>query len=238
MTHRPLEIVLFREEREADPYRTEFEKAGFTPFFVPILQTSYEPSLGWTDVSGSERPHAVVVTSRRSLVAIGQDIRLLGRVREEWGHLPWFAVGPATARAAERLGLNVHPSTPGTSTMLAEPIIQSGARRVAFLTGNPHREDLENALLAQGVDVHTTILYTMTIRPVAELPIAAGWAVVFSPRGAQAVHERLKASAGLRRAAIGPTTAAAMEALGLRVDAVADHPEPESLINAVHDAQE
>jgi uroporphyrinogen-III synthase len=129
--------------------------------------------------------------------------------------------------------MNVQPVVPGSSVGLVDPILQSGARHVLFLTGNPHREELEQALEQRGIDVSIFVLYSTSISEPEELPSGACWAVIFSPRGAQAVEKQLSAHPNLRRAAIGPTTALALHELGLPAHAVADFPDPESLFNSI-----
>ena len=71
----------------------------------------------------------------------------------------------------------------------------------------------------------------------AARPVPA-WLVVFSPSGWAAVQPAIDVWAGVRIAAIGQTTAAAIEGAGQAVAAIADAPTPEALRTALVEAQD
>jgi uroporphyrinogen-III synthase len=59
------------------------------------------------------------------------------------------------------------------------------------------------------------------------------WLVFFSPSGVEAVRKNGVDAGGYRLAAIGDTTAAAIDDAGYTAAAVADAPEPEAVVAAI-----
>lgn len=228
-------VVFYRAEQERDAFRSLFLGAGYEVAFCAVLDTVYVNKPHWPD----EHVDSVAVTSRRSLIALARDPLLLEQCRNLVGNAPWFAVGPATALAARRLGFRVVGAQYGTSAGMVAPMVSTGAKSVLLICGDPHRTELEEGLREHGVSVFTTILYKTT-SVTRHLPVPTeGWAVFFSPRGVETVADDLSGSGGaLRLAAIGQTTASAMLAAGIPVDAVATEPTAEAVLNAIATSEE
>ncbi len=170
------------------------------------------------------------------------------------------AVGAATAAACRAAGLDVAvTAADGTARGLAAAMVGAGsvapgpARGSASRTARPPRAilpgadiaraELADGLRAAGWAVEPVVVYRTVPRPPAPAVVhalAVGVdAVVFaSPSAARALFGGLDAAAraGLARAAvvcIGPTTAAAVAAAGLRVAAVAAERSAAALADAV-----
>ncbi|HUF10051.1 MAG TPA: uroporphyrinogen-III synthase [Rhodothermales bacterium] len=225
MHSRPL-IWLFKEPSRDDRFARAFESSGIDTRYIPVLHTELiEPPDSVPPVDG------VVVTSARAVEAI-EDWRLLGELKA----LRWFSVGPATAARLEELGIPVHDGHSGTAAALARMIVDAGARRVLFLAGDPHRDELPMHLREAGVDVVTEIVYRTNPGPLI-LPaddLLPDWAVFFSPRGVSIVMEETDIDWDqVAVAAVGPTTASTVRAMGLEPRAVAESPTPSALLTAI-----
>jgi uroporphyrinogen-III synthase len=153
------------------------------------------------------------------------------------------AVGPRTARTAQAFGLDV-AAEPGEGTGVALfDAIKDGLQpgdEVLLPAAEEGRRELEEALREAGVLVTRVTAYRSTPAPLPPEALSLlessppHVALFASPRTAEAFLE----AAGRQRlgqarvVAIGPTTAAALERLGLPADAVAERPTPESLVDA------
>ncbi len=156
-------------------------------------------------------------------------------------------VGPATARALAAHGLvpDVVPER-ATAADLVEamrPQVYAG-QKVLFVRGEPTSDTLVSGLTQLGLEVRQTIVYSA--EPDEE---AAGRAESLLAEGADAVTFASSATighfldatgeagrrlcAGSKVICIGPVTARAAEALGLRVDAVAPRASAAGLLAAV-----
>ncbi len=155
-------------------------------------------------------------------------------------------VGPRTARAARELNLPIaRQAEASTGLGVYEAIrpLLGPADEVLLPAAEEGRLELTRALEAHGLRVRRVVAYraekkTIDATALAELEAAAPRLVLFaSPRTAEAFLE----SAGevgrrmLERAAviaIGPTTADALDALGVPVAAVAEQPTSSALVAA------
>ena len=154
-----------------------------------------------------------------------------------------YALGAATNdAAAAALGVLPRGRGCGSAAELARLIAAEGGRErpLLFVCGDRAREELPLALAGAGVPLRRVIGYGTVAAPdAAARAVAAAqgavWVVLFSPSGAEAVLSELAAAhkGRVRLAAIGATTAAAIEAAGHAVEAVAQAPTPAGLLDAV-----
>lgn len=231
MTARP-SIWLFRSSKNDDGFVRAFQRAGFSPVSVPVLSIEYLDEVPEFPASID----AVVVTSRRSVEALARRPEWLAELLQIRPTAIWFSVGRSTTEALSYLGIEIDPSPASRASDLAVSVIDSGARRVLFLAGKPHRPELTEILESNGICVYERTLYrTYPVIPVElNKTASADWAGFFSPRGAEtALKVRGIDWSLVRRAAIGPTTAEALRSLGWPPDAVANRPNPDSLIRAI-----
>lgn len=153
------------------------------------------------------------------------------------------AVGAQTARTARDRGLAVAVEASGTGADLAQALrgrVHPGDE-VLLPCARDARPELAEGLDGLGVALTRVVAYRAEkLAPSAEELAAASSAdvVLFaSPRTADALLEAMGALARplLERSAvvaIGPTTAEALKALGVRVDAVASRPSADALVEA------
>jgi len=158
------------------------------------------------------------------------------------------AVGPATARAGEEFGLRAdHVALRFQGAALAEELApQVKGKRLLLLRSDRARADLPAALRAAGAEVVDVVAY-VTRKPAASeasiaVRIVSGEADVIafaSPSAFEHFAEEvgmdvMKQAAGhCALAAIGPVTAEAIRAAGLRVEIEAAESTSAGLVNAM-----
>ena len=233
-------ILLLREAaRQNVPYEGAFREAGYVPRSAPPLQYRPLNEEELRAVPGQMARYAgVILTSPR---AASRLVSILGRVdMERLRGVPIYCVGPATAAPLRAAGLT--PSVPGsgTASSLAESLsLEEEHRPLLFLCGARRLDDLPRILEKRGAAVRELVVYQSEPNPayVLEGHPRPDWIAFFSPSAvaglAAFVGERWPTA---RRAAIGPTTARALERAGLRADAVAAQPTPGGLVRAVEGA--
>jgi len=156
------------------------------------------------------------------------------------------AVGPKPAARLREAGLDVRAEVAGGGgAALAEvlgPQLRPGDE-VLLPAADQGREELQRGLEARGARVVRVVAYRASRSGADEAELASLRSrvpelVVFgSPRTAEAFLEMLgeggrELASRMRRVAIGPTTAAALERMGLPAAAVAERPTPEGLVDA------
>jgi uroporphyrinogen-III synthase len=149
--------------------------------------------------------------------------------------LPIAAVGPGTARSAERAGLRVELVGPGTGAQLAErmvPHLEPGSP-VILVCGRDRRPELPEALEGADHPVQPLVVYAMVPTPPRELPpLGEGLAAVVltSPRAARLYLEGIGGRPlPIPHWALGPTTQDAASALGIDCR-IPSRPDLESLV--------
>ena len=109
----------------------------------------------------------------------------------------------------------------------------SPSKPLLFLCGDKRRDVLPDGLFEAGVRYSELEIYTSSTRGDLAIPEETAWLVFFSPSGLQAVEASGIDPAAYRLAAIGETTARALEEAGYPVSAIADEPSPDALANAI-----
>jgi uroporphyrinogen-III synthase len=218
-------VLVTRADDELAEYRDALGAVGLAVRGWPVLCSAPLPDgAGWAAAEAvRERLAAVAFTSPRAPAALravaaqrGIDAALVA--------LPAFAVGDATARAAEAAGFAVAAVGRAGGAALAGLIaarLGAGAA-VLHACGREHRPDLATALAAAGVDVAELVVYAMDATPPASLPPLPddppAAVLLTSPRAAEAYRDaagpRLRVA---RHLAMGETTAAHARALGIDV---------------------
>jgi porphobilinogen synthase len=221
------------------------ETIGF-PLLEVVLAEDVRPLETAVRGTGRGQPDFLAFTSPRAVDAV--SLFEAGRRLRVSAYRTCFAVGPETGRRAREAGWNVVVAGegPGAAGLLEaldrnERHFPVRGKRVLLPVSDRARTELEDGLRARGAEVVVVPVYT--VRPVAgpeqrvtdliaEMPDAA---ILASPSAAEA----FAAGAGEERRllpplfAIGPTTAAAMEKLGLPVAGAAAKPTPLGLWTAM-----
>lgn len=227
------EILLLRQPAEPDPYVDAFTAEGIEAWCLPVLRFEFVGEVALRErLARPEAYGGLVCTSQRAVEAL-REVDLTA-----WRDKPTFVVGPATAEAARALRLRPRGEDAGDADTLAGYIAgRSFARPLLFLCGNQRRDELPDRLRAAAVAFEEFVAYRTVLMPSVLDGLAADppdWVAFFSPSGVEAA---LLAPGfpwnSLSCAAIGPTTAAALDAAGYPPDAVAAEPSPEALVSAV-----
>jgi uroporphyrinogen-III synthase len=249
-------VLVTRPRGRAEELCFLLEDEGATVALLPLLELlpPEDPRPLQAAAERLSRYDWVVVSSPQAVEALVEAAREAG-TQGALARARLAAVGPKTAKRARRLG--VEPTllaleSTGTGLFEAlQPHLEPGAE-VLLLVAENGRPEL--TLLLEEADVRLTrvVAYRSQAAAVPKEALASLLArppdvVVFaSPRTAEAFLEaadglgaqppRHAGLALLRRTrlvAIGPTTAGALQGLGLEVTAVAERPTAEAVVEAV-----
>ncbi len=234
-TRRP-RVLLLRSPLDPDPYAEALAEAGFEAASVPVLRFTFPHQEA---LAGRlARPHwygGLICTSPRAVEALADGLRGISDQKAAWAARPAYAVGPRTAGALRKIGFAPKGAASGTAEALAAHIEPAEAP-LLFLAGNRRRDTLPRALEAAGVPFAEQCVYETHVRTdldFSEEP-APDWVVFFSPSGIEAARQARGIDwRTVRKAALGPTTAAALKEAGWTVEAVAEVPTPEALAAAL-----
>ncbi len=230
-------VVLFRQAQPPDAFENAFEASGFQVVSVPLLRYTFKlPESLFEVLSHPENYGGLAVTSPRALDAIEEHPEALERLQSLWKEHPIFVMSPTTQRRCHSLGLRALGAEAGSGSALAEFIAEHRPDQpIVYLSGRPRREEFVKILTKKEVDFDEIVVYRAFARQDFSPPqSAAEWVVFFSPRGVRIAAESASSYVqNARMAAIGPTTAAMMEELGWRAQAVAPMPTPEAMLSAI-----
>lgn len=232
---RPL-VCLLRACDVPDPYVSALEEAGFEAICEPVLAFDFIHQDALVEALGAAGDYAgLILTSPRAVEALARASAQVEGFPGAWAGNPTFVVGPRTATAVRRLGLVPVGEEAGTGAALADHVARHRADAPwLFLCGNRRNDDLPDALTAATMAIHELCVYRTRLRTDIDLPSALDWLVFFSPSGVEAVQAAAGEEAEtIPKAAIGPTTAAALDAVGWPVAAVAVAPTPEAVVAAL-----
>ena len=250
----PLVLLLRSPDDEGeDRYVRAFRENGFRAVCRPVLRFAFQ---GDDDFSGDdvrralrhpERYAGLIATSPRATQALQKTFQRAPEAAAAWRAKPAFAVGPKTAAGLRAGGLQPRGEESGSGAVLGSVIasglkekkIRMGERPLLFLCGNRRREALPEQLREQEIPFEECVAYQTHLRNGPWLKEKPAWGVFFSPSGVEAVQGAQEEGwVHVYKAAIGPTTAQALEKAGWSADAVAQHPSPEALVQAVSAAND
>lgn len=247
---RPLDgmrVLLTRPRERSEELAFLLEDEGAEVISLPLLELQPPDDLRplQAAVEAIHRYRWVLFASPSGVQAFYEAARVAG-VLGSLGKLRYGAVGERTAQVAIALGLKVEVTPPmATGAELAAAMkgrFQPGDD-LLLPAAQEGRRELEEALTDLGAQVSRVAAYRAAPSEVdetlrRELVTAPPDVALFgSPRTVHAFLEAFGVEArGLleqtKRVAIGPTTAAALEAQGLAAHAVAAAPTPEGLVQA------
>ncbi len=240
-------VIVTRPSGDAAALTLALVDRGFAPVAVPAI--AIEPvDPGVIDTFVDRLPGAdwVVVTSANAVRALAEAAHRRGVTLTAPG-LRWAAVGAATGRALQAMGVTV-VFRPGDATgaALAEGLPVAAGEIVLLPRGDLADEYLPRRLAERGARVDTVIVYRTVEAPLVSRPLISQAldehpaAVVMSSGSAVRGWMQLARDAGVDDAAravgivaIGPTTVAEARRLGLVVAAVAADPHPAAVADAV-----
>lgn len=236
-------VLLLRSPDEPDPYEEALADAGFDARSVGVL--SFERVHLDELRQALEHPRSydgLIFTSPRAVEAVAEAMPWLPSENVLWHARAVFAVGPRTAEELRAIGFQPEGEEGGSAEMLAEYISSRAfGKPLLFLCGDRRRDELPNRLQDAGVAYEELCVYRTIPRlrlDLSGLP-RVDWIVLFSPSGLEALEASAIPDLGdARFAAIGPTTAGALEARRYEVSAVAAQPSPDGLTEAIRAADE
>jgi uroporphyrinogen-III synthase len=226
-------ITFFKDKKPNDKYERLFTSKGFETRFVPLFTTRLHTQNCELFTTVPEYA-GVIITSQRCVETLLQV-----QIDDTWRTVPWYCVGPAT-QAALKEKLNIDGSC-GSECNNAESLAnyiksRHTTGRLLFLTGDKTLGTMQT-LVPQ---VETVQVYsTDQIRAdelVIDLPASNESFVFFSPSGLNVVSTFTGTGtlAKMDCIAIGKTTMAAFEAMGLDAR-VAPEPTAEGVLSVFDD---
>lgn len=235
-----MHILVTRPEPGASETREALEALGHRVTVAPVLTVEIDPEAA-IDLDGVA---ALVATSRnglRALTGISRSGETLA--------LPFFAVGPGTARAARDAGFVNVIEGAGAAAQLAAVIakrVPAEAGVILHLAGEDRAYDLAGDLSAKGYRVRAPVLYRTVAACSFSRQVEAllrdgslDAVILMSPRTAE-VFTGLLHRSGLADAArrlvflcLSKGVAARLAELGSVTTAVADRPEHAALLDLV-----
>ena len=216
---RPLRLLITRPLPAGAATAARLRAQGHDVTLAPLMATE---AAAWD--RPDRLPDAVMLTS-------GFAARLAGPSAAALRHLPVFAIGGATARAAQEAGFIDVRAAGGTAQALLDAVAAAGITSIVHLAG----EDRTPVVVPAGLTVDTRTVYRARLVPLATLPIV-DWVLLYSPRSAAhfaAEAERLGvARSRVNVAAISAATLASAGD-GWRTTVVASEPTEDALLAAI-----
>lgn len=236
------DVILLRSADPPDPYVRAFEDAGLQAVCVPVLSFVFPSDEALRDhLRDRDRYDGLIATSPRAGRALRRVLWNDDGLRAAWTGAQAYVVGPKTGAAFRALGFDVRGEEAGRADALASLIANDGPDgRLLFLAGNRRRDTLPDALRAAGQPFEELIVYETHTRSNLTLPDSPSgpWLVFFSPSGIEAIHQSgIDLPGPYHCAAIGPTTAEALQERGVPVAAAAETPSPDGLVEAIVETQ-
>jgi uroporphyrinogen III methyltransferase/synthase len=234
-------VVVTRTRAQASRLRTLLESLGAAVIEAPVLEIRHKGEDLTTDERVSSRWDWIVFSSQNGVEAFFEAIRHAGRDTRALGTTRVATIGLATATMLGRHGVlpDFVPSTATSECLSAELPRVSGAR-ILIPAGSLSDLRLADALRARGAHIEQVRVYE-TVAAALDDSLVSGLlradAITFASASAAsflaaALGERaLPGSVSL--CAIGPQAAAATRAAFGRVDAIAEEPSLESLVQSV-----
>ena len=237
------DVVVTRDEERARPVATRLAAHGLHVVALPLTRTEPATPQQWAAMvaqgQNADRYDWVVAPSANAAEALVRAVtegggRLRGRV---------MAIGPATAAALAAHRIDAVTPARADAVGAADALLAVGAKSVWWPHADIGREDGIDRLRAGGVEVAAPVAYRTVSAGRDDPALAAGLAALpgagvvcfYAPShvAAFAGVADLAVLAAKKVVAIGETTAAALAARGVRVDAVPSTPEPDAMASAI-----
>ena len=216
---RPLRLLITRPLPAGAATAARLRAQGHDVTLAPLMATE---AAAWD--RPDRLPDAVMLTS-------GFAARLAGPAAAALRHLPVFAIGGATARAAQEAGFIDVRAAGGTAQALLDAVAAAGITSIVHLAG----EDRTPVVVPAGLTLATHIVYRARLVPLATLP-TVDWVLLYSPRSAAhfaAEAERLGVARSQANVAAISAATLAFAGDGWRTTVVASEPTEDALLAAI-----
>ncbi|RMG11655.1 MAG: uroporphyrinogen-III C-methyltransferase [Deltaproteobacteria bacterium] len=243
-------VALTRPAGKEAAWRDLLEEHGACVVPVPVIAIEAPPSFGSLDEGIARLPtyDLLVFTSAEAVRVFFERLRAAGKDGRALAGVEVAVVGKTTARALEARGIvpDRVPTEQSAEGLLAALGGRLAGRRVLMPRAEAGRETFPSGARALGAEVDVPVAYRTVARPEAAEALAARLAsapvdaVVFtSPSAVRATLDGLGDDARRRLGAallvcIGPTTAAALDAVGLP-GVVPPEPSPQGILAVLLD---
>jgi len=234
-------VVVTRAEHQAAALEALLQAEGATVYRYPCLAIAPPDNLGPLDdalrAAVTGQFDWLALTSANAVDAVAQRLAPLGMPSGALAGLRVAAVGPSTARAAEEaLGLRVEmvPESGYSALELAEAFPDITGARILLPQSVLDNNEMVRALMRRGAHVTAVTAYQpgmsqggvdlpklLANGAVDAITLTSGSTANNLMRRLQSEGGDAQALQGVCLACIGPSAAQAIEALGLRADAVA-----------------
>lgn len=224
-----MRVLFLRSNEDVEELSKTISELGGQPVHVELIRK--EPPTDWSALDHAlmkvDSYDWIVFTSRtgvRALVQRARDVRVdLGRMR---GRIA--AVGPSTAEAVEKYGLKVAfiPSRYLTN-ILAEQLPDVSGKEILLVRSEGVDDSMTRILKSRGASVEQVPAYRVILVDYQPHLPQFDAVILTSPSTALALVKALETHSGhlgddVIVCCIGPVTAKAAEALGIRVNLVAE----------------
>ncbi|NXH09901.1 HEM4 synthase, partial [Bucco capensis] len=259
-----MKILLLKDPKDkdsgSDPYVKELGLYGFEATLIPVLSFEFVSleSL-FEKLSHPECYGGLVFTSPRALEAIKICLKESSKneawsqsLKQRWNTKPAYVVGKATSSLVEEIGLIPQGEKSGNAEKLAEYICsreKPSSSVLLFPCGALKREVLPTVLREKGIPLESLTVYQTTQHTDLQGSLSSYFSqqgvpasiVFFSPSGVRFCLQHIQKLSGdfinqIKFAAIGPTTAEALEAAGIPVSCTAETPTAQDLAAGIHKA--
>jgi uroporphyrinogen III methyltransferase/synthase len=246
-------VVITRSPEQAREVLQQLSEAGAEPLLLPCVAFSPAPDPGALDkvLRSLDQFDWVVFTSQNAVAACAQRAGAIAVSFKQTGANPNVAaVGSATANAASRAGFRVDVVAKEFrgDALAAELRIVLAGKRVLLPRSNCAGRELPAALSTLGANVTEIIAYETGLPKMMDPSVLGAVRsgkidvlTFFSPSAVRNLSAELGLdsmrglSGRVALAAIGPTTAKAMQDQGLRADIVSEQARPSALVAAIRD---
>ncbi|MFK7843824.1 MAG: uroporphyrinogen-III synthase [Rhodothermales bacterium] len=231
-------VILFRTSHQEDAFEVVFEERNWEVRSIPVLSFSYqnEDKLK-TCLQAAASYSGIIVTSPRAGDVLAERLSMHEALRDKWKQKTIFCIGKRSAAQLIKCGLVPRIADLADASVVARMVISFGGELPwLFLCGNLRRDELPALLTEATVPFEEVQVYqTHPHKEISFEDISQPeWIAFFSPSGIPTVQENWPASWGsVRKAAIGSTTARAIEQAGWKVEAIARKPEAKALFDAI-----
>ncbi|KFQ92024.1 Uroporphyrinogen-III synthase, partial [Nipponia nippon] len=261
-----MKVLLLKDPKDKDsgqdPYIKELGLYGIEATLIPVLAFEFISleSL-FEKLSHPECYGGLVFTSPRALEAIKICLKENSKneawsksLKPRWNTKPAYVVGKATASLVEEIGLIPEGEKSGNAEKLAEYICsreKPNSSALLFPCGALKREVLPTVLREKGIPLECLTVYQTTQHADLQESLSSYFSqqvldadVIWeflSPSGVKFCLQHIQKLSGdfinhIKFAAIGPTTAEALEAAGIPVSCTAESPTAQDLAAGIQKA--